>query len=277
MAPKTIFMTGISSGIGFGAAQFFLKQGHIVIGTGRSKDAFKEFGKDLNFKGLILDLKDNNQINDVRSALSEMQISKIDVLINNAGVAMAGPFVDQPFSEIEEILQVNVLSLIRLTQNLMPLIAQPGGRIINLSSVAGENGTPFLSAYCASKHAVEGFSEAIRREFHLIGIKVILIGPGSIRTPIWYKGFESLKVRYEKSKFSKSFSRFIRFAADEEKNGLPVADVVRDLEHAALFDDPKIRYAPVPRKFRNYYLAKLIPKKSIDQIMVNLLGLKESS
>ena len=266
MDQKTIFITGISSGIGLGAAAFFLKQGHTVIGTGRTAGAFKELKQFQKFKGLILDLKDKNQIDQLKSELSKLQITQIDVLINNAGVALAGPFADQPFSEIEETLQVTVLSLMRITQNLIPLLSQPGGRIINVSSVSGQNGTPFLSVYCASKHAVEGFSEALRREMLLLGIKVILIGPGSVRTPIWFKGFEKLKSRYTNSKFEKSFGRFIDFAMNEEKNALPVSDVVDDLEKAALSANPKIRYAPIPRKFRNYYLAKLIPLKMMDRL-----------
>ena len=268
---QTIFITGISSGIGSGAAEFFLKQGHTVVGTARTPEAFNSFKHYPNFKGLILDLKNKTQIEQLKQALSQIQVSKIDVLINNAGIAVAGPFADQDFAEVEETLQVNVLSLMRITQNLIPMMQQPGGRIINISSVSGQNGTPFLAAYCASKHAVEGFSEALRRELILLGIKVILIGPGSIKTPIWFKGFEKLKVRYVGSAFAKSFDRFVDFALNEEKNALPVSSVVDDLEHAALSERPKIRYAPIPRKFRNYYLARFIPKRMMDRLTAKAL------
>ena len=154
MNQKTIFITGVSSGIGFGAAQFFLEHGHTVIGTGRTQEAFKDLKIFPKFKALLLDLKDRNQIDQLTVALMKLQVSKIDVLINNAGVALAGPFADQPFSEIEETLQVNVLALMRITQTLLPVISQPGGRIVNISSVSGQNGTPFLSVYCASKQGI---------------------------------------------------------------------------------------------------------------------------
>lgn len=268
---KTIFITGVSSGIGFGAAEFFLKQGHTVIGTARTPEAFDAFKGHHQFKGLVLDLKNKTQIEQLKQTLSQIQISKIDILINNAGVALAGPFADQDFAEIEETFQVNVLALMRITQNLIPMMQQPGGRIINISSVSGLNGTPFLAGYCASKHAVEGFSEALRRELLLLGIKVILVGPGSIKTPIWFKGFEKLKARYVQSAFAKSFERFVDFALNEEKKALPVSEVVRDLEHAVLADFPKIRYAPIPRKFRNYYLARWIPKRVMDRLSAKAL------
>lgn len=271
---KNIFITGVSSGIGMGAAAFFLKAGHTVIGTYRNKDSITELLAHKNFVGVALDVKDRTQIEKLPQQLATLKIATIDILVNNAGVAMAGPFVDQPFSEIEEIIQVNLLAVMLITQKLIPLLQQPGGRIINISSIAGQNGTPFLSAYCASKHAIEGFSESIRRELHLLGIKVILIGPGSIRTPIWYKGFETFKSAYSQSKYAKAFERFILIASNEEQNGLPVSAVVADIEKAALGASPKIRYAPIPKKTQNYYLTKLIPSILMDRLFVKILGLK---
>ena len=79
---------------------------------------------------------------------------------------------------------------------------------------------------------------------------------------------------YAKSKYAKSFDRFIQFASNEEKNGLPVSAVVSDIESAAFDQCPKIRYAPIPGKFKNYYLAKLIPKATMDRLNVKVLGLK---
>ena len=274
ISTKTILITGVSSGIGMGAADFFLKAGHRVIGTVRKKDNIKELLAHKNFVCLQLDVKDRAQIENLPLELAQQNIKVIDVLVNNAGVAKAGPFADQPFAEIDEIIQVNLLSVMLLTQKLIPLLQQPGGRIINISSVSGQNGTPFLAAYCASKHAIEGFSESLRREMNLLGIKVILIGPGSIRTPIWFKGFEVLKSVYVNSKYAKPFDRFIQFAQNEEKNGLPVSAVVADIESAALDKNPCIRYAPIPKKFKNYYLAKLIPKSTMDRLNVKVLGLK---
>jgi short-subunit dehydrogenase len=272
--PKTIFITGVSSGIGLGVAEFFLKAGHRVVGTVRSRDSIQGLLDYTNFIFLLLDIRNQSQIEQVPGELLKKNVSTIDVLINNAGVAKAGPFLDQPFSEIEEIINVNLVSLMYLTQKLIPMLLQPGGRIINISSVSGQNGTPFLAAYCASKHAVEGFSESLRRELNLLGIKVIVIGPGSIRTPIWFKGFEVLKTVYGKSIYAKAFEKFLLFAANEEKNGLPVSAVVSDVNKAAFDESPHLRYAPIPKKFKNYYLAKLIPKSAMDRLNVKVLGLK---
>lgn len=276
MQPKIIFITGISSGIGRAAAQEFLKSGHFVIGTVRDEISVQDFIKNYSeqFMFLKIDLKNLDSISEVPKLLKQKKIEKIDILINNAGVAVAGPFEFQNFFEVQEIIQLNVLALMRMTQVLISYLRMSeDGRVINISSVAGQNGTPFLAAYCASKHAVEGFSESLRREMNLYNIKVIVIGPGSVKTPIWDKGFEQIKFLYASTPFSKSFEKFIRFAMNEKNKGLDVDVVVRDILHAVNNKKPKIRYAPVPRKLMNYRLPKLVPTCFMDYLTCQLLGL----
>ncbi len=142
-----------------------------------------------------------------------------------------------------------------------------------ISSVSGQNGTPFLAAYCASKHAIEGFSESLRRELHFIGQTVHVVGPGSVKTPIWKKGFEKIQNFYDQSQYAKPFKKFLNFAANEEQNGLEVQFVVDQIMHAATSESARLRYAPIPRKFRNYYLPKLFSKKMMYQITIKALGL----
>ena len=278
---KLIFITGISSGIGKATAEKFLDMGHFVIGTLRTEKEIASYpcasANKSQLKLIPLNLKDLNQVRNLseklRLAILELGFQKMDIVIQNAGMAMAAPYIDQDFSEVEDIITVNVLALMQIAQLVVPLTKQSGGRFIHMSSVSGQNGTPFLAAYCASKHAVEGFSESLRRELNLLGIKVIVIGPGSIQTPIWKKGFEQIRSKYNSSVYATSFSKFINFASNEEKNGLPVSAVVADIIHAATSASPFFRYAPVPRKFQNYYLAKLFPRSFMDRIIIRVLGL----
>ena len=208
-----------------------------------------------------------DQISEISNSLQKNKIEHIDVLINNAGVAVAAPFQFQNFSEVTEIIHVNVLSLMKLTQVLIPFVQKStGGRIINISSVSGKNGTPFLAAYCASKHAVEGFSESLRRELNIYGIKVIIIGPGSVQTPIWDKGFEKIKALYNQTIYKESFEKFISFAMNEKKNALAPEIIVNDIFHASSSKRPKIRYTPVPRKFINYTLQRVLPNFFLDYL-----------
>lgn len=274
---KTIVITGASSGIGKAAAESFLKDGHRVIAVVRTPDLVSDLVLKYQNHFLVYqqDLSQIEKMEGIKSFLIQHQISGIDVLVNNAGVAYAAPFALQEFSEIENVINLNVLSVMKMTQVLIPLLAQNNGRIVNISSVSGENGTPFLASYCASKYAIEGFSESIRRELKIYGITVCIVGPGSVKTPIWQKGFQKIKDKYDQTIYKNSFKKFMEFASNEEMNGLDVNVVVKDIQHAALSNAPKIRYYPIPRKFRNYYLAKLIPKKKMDEINCKILGLGE--
>jgi short-subunit dehydrogenase len=273
---KIVFITGVSSGIGRSAATAFLKKGDFVIGTVRDKNCIQDLTKEYpqNFIPYEIDLINLDQISEISNMLKQKNIQKIDLLINNAGIAIAGPFAYQNFQEIINMMQINVISLMRLTQVLIPLISKSeDGRIINISSVSGQNGTPFLAGYCAAKHAVEGFSESLRREMNLLNIKVILIGPGSVKTPIWDKGFQKVQRLYEHTPFQKSFQKFISFAMNEQKNALDPQVIVDDIFHASFSRYPKIRYAPVPNKILDLFLS-IVPKRMNDFLNFKSLSLE---
>lgn len=272
---KTILITGISSGIGRATAENFLEQGHTVVGSVRDlstvSDLKSKYGARLilwkcNF--LVLE-----EIDSITTVLSENKISHLDVLVNNAGIVAPGPVQFQDFVETQNILKTNVLAVIRITQLMIPYLIPTQGRIINISSISGVSASPFLSSYCASKYAIEGFSESLRREMRLYGIQVSIIGPGSIKTPIWFKGFESIRSAYQSTPYAQSFRRFLDFAANEEQNALPVSAVVQNIQQASFSRCPKIRYAPIPRKFFNSFIPRLLPKVIMDKIMCKALGL----
>ena len=272
---KNILITGASSGIGADAVRTLIAQGFTIVATVRkSEDEIRlseVYGEKI--KVLRLDLTDFSEIEKIPALLKQkFGIEQLYGLLNNAGVALAAPFAQQQFTEIQEIIQLNVLSVMKLTQVLLPLL-KSGSRIVNISSVAGKNAAPFLAIYAASKHAIEGFSEAIRKEFILLGIKVILVAPGSIKTPIWKKGFEVIKDVYKQSVFAEPFSRFMRIAQNAERNALDVSVVSADILAAFTVEHPKVRYAPIPNRFANWYLPMLIPTKMYDYLSAKTLGL----
>lgn len=274
---QNIFITGISSGIGRAAAKHFLSQGDIVIGSVRKlsdvEDLKSEFGSRLIL--WICDFSNLKNINLVTEFFKNNNIQHVDILINNAGIAVAAPFQFQDFSEIENTMNVNVVAVMKLTQILIPYLISSQGRIINISSISGVNGNPFLAGYCASKFALEGFSESLRREMKLHKIHVSIIGPGSIKTPIWFKNFENMKSKYSDTVFSNSFNQFLKIANAAEKKALPVSKVVDCIIHAASSKHPKIRYAPIPQKMLNWYFPRLLPKLIYDYIIVKSLGLQK--
>lgn len=276
---KVLFITGISSGIGFATADFYLKAGWFVVGTYRKSsdgEYFKnQFAK--NFLGIEVDVTDYAKVEQIPQILKQKGIHTIDALVNNAGVAVAGPVEYQSFAEMQNIININVVAVIKMTQVLLPLLknSSVGARIVNISSVSGKNGTPFLGAYCASKHAIEGFSESLRRELNIYAIKVAIVAPGSIKTPIWDKGFEVVAKTFDSTEYKNPFHKFLDFARSEVEHALPVESVVQAINHALTHAAPKFRYAPVPRKFQNWYLPKLFPLKLYDYLTCKALGLNK--
>src|SRR5205085_11519520 len=121
---------------------------------------------------------------------------KLAGLVNNAGIAVAGPVLELAADEFRRQMDVNVIGPIIATQAFGPLLGAdaslngPPGRIVMISSVAGKNGNPLTPAYAASKHAIEGLSESLRRESMLFGIDVVIVAPGAVKTPIWSKAEE---------------------------------------------------------------------------------------
>ncbi len=274
---KKAFITGISTGIGRATAERFLELGWQVIGSARRSSDVEDLQLKYpeQFIVWICDLSSEVQVESLAGFLQSRQINQIDILINNAGVARAAPFEHQNFQEIKNMIQVNVLAVLRVTQIITPFLKSNQGRIINISSVSGKTGTPFLAAYCASKHAIEGFSESLRREMKVYGIKVIIIGPGSVKTPIWSKGFSRNQEGYSNTDFASSFEKFLSFGASEEQNALPVSVVVSDIMHASLSKYPRRRYAPIPRKIRNRYLTQWLPAAVVDYLVCKALDLKK--
>lgn len=272
---KVVLVTGASSGIGADTIRALIENGFSVVATVRKNaDEVKltDLYKD-KIKVIRLDLTDFSEIEKLPERLKrKFGIEQLHGLVNNAGAALAAPFAHQQFSEVQEIIQLNVLSVMKITQVLLPMLKR-GARIINISSISGKTAAPFLAIYAASKHAIEGFSEALRKELILLGIKVIVVAPGSIKTPIWKKGFEAIKDSYKHTVFAEPFERFIKFAMNEEKNALEVTQVSLVIIEALTAVNPKVRYSPIPRKFVNWYLPKFIPTKMYDHLTAKTLGL----
>src|SRR5438128_3456767 len=214
---RSIVITGVSTGIGWASAKLLLDRGFHVFGSVRKQaeaDRLKaEFGA--NFTPLLFDVTDEAAVlaaaREVRSALDGETLAG---LVNNAGIAVAGPVLGLAADDFRREIDVNVIGPIIATQAFGPLLGAdpslkgPPGRIVMISSVAGKNGNPLTPAYSASKHAIEGLSESLRRELMLFGIDVIIIAPGPVKTPIWSKGQQSVNAsRYRNSPYLPAIER----------------------------------------------------------------------
>jgi len=281
---KSVVITGVSTGIGWGATKVLLQQGLRVFGSVRKpQDAAKlsqEFGE--NFVPLIFDVTDENA---VLAAAEQVQTQlngeKLFGLVNNAGIAVAAPLLHLPTAEFRHQLEVNLVSVLIVTKAFVPLLGSDAslkgepGRIINMSSVGGKRGGPFLGAYVASKHGLEGFSETLRRELMLYGIDVIIIGPGAIATPIWDKAEQVDADLYKHTDYYESGRRVQKYMVRDGRKGYPPEKVGEVVWQALTAPKPRVRYAVVPGNPVRNLFQSLLPKRVLDNIIAKRVGFKK--
>lgn len=279
---RSVVVTGTSTGIGWGCAKVLLARGFRVFGSVRKQaDADRlrqEFGA--NFVPLIFDVTDEAAVqaaaSTVRDALGGATLAG---LVNNAGIAVSGPLLELPAADLRRQMEVNVMGPVIVTQAFAPLLGAdpvlkgPAGRIIMISSVAGQNGNPLMSPYATSKHAVEGLSESLRREFMLFGIDVVVIGPGAIKTPIWDKAEAEDLSRYAGSPFASVLQRLLEVMLGLAKTALPAEKVGELVHHVLTTARPRVRYAIVPDPGQQL-IVKLLPKRLVDRLTAQRLGIK---
>ena len=181
---KTWFITGASRGLGVDLSKAALAAGDRVVATGRQRAQVSDsLGPDSDrLLSLALDVTDAGQ---AQAAVGDAvaRFGGIDVLVNNAGYGHLGYFEETTPDDVEAQFDTNVFGLLKVTRAALPVMrAARGGRIFNLSSIAGMRGSEMSSLYCATKWAVEGFSEALALELAPFGIKVTIIEPGPFRT-----------------------------------------------------------------------------------------------
>jgi NAD(P)-dependent dehydrogenase (short-subunit alcohol dehydrogenase family) len=183
---KRAIVTGASSGIGKEVALMLLQAGAQVSLVSRNPDhILRELPTNSNAKGYAIDLSDIAQVKAKMQAIAT-EMGGVDILINNAGMAYIGELIDMPLTEWQKLFDLNLTSVFQCLQVVLPTMrSQKSGTIINVASIAGKQGFPNWGAYCASKFALLGLTQAIAAEEQPHGIKVMSICPGSVDTPLW--------------------------------------------------------------------------------------------
>lgn len=193
-----VIITGASSGIGQATALMLARAGWLTFAGVRTPGAATELsamagavGVGALLRPLLLDVTDDTQIAAAATLVGDECRRRgiaLRGVINNAGIAVVGPLEVVPLDRIRASLTINTVGALAVTRAFLPQLRAARGRVINLSSVSGRVASPFLGAYAASKFALEALSDALRAELRPWGLRVILIEPGPIATPIWEKG-----------------------------------------------------------------------------------------
>lgn len=244
-----ILISGASTGIGKASAIQLARKGHTVWAGVRSQKSFDDLVK-ANVQGLqpvFLDVCDEKSIVNCVSTIKK-QSGILHALVNNAGIAVGGPIEGVSLDDWRLQFETNVFGQIRLIQECLPLLRESKGRIVNVSSIAGKISSPFMGPYSASKFALEAVSDSLRRELYTQGVKVSVVEPGPISTPIWEKsktiGLEKIEAYGPalKKVYGPAMEKFKRQIDLAVKNASPVAVVVKAVEHALTARSPKTRY-----------------------------------
>lgn len=280
-ASKSVMITGASTGIGHASAALLARKGwRVFAGVRKPADAERLSAKlGESVTPVMCDITEDASVRaageTVRAALGEAALSG---LVNNAGVAVAGPLLHLPVEEMQRQLEINVTGQLRVTQAFAPLMGAgedrdgPPGRIVNISSVAGLNATPLVTPYACSKFALEALTQGLRRELMLYGIDVVAINPGPIATPIWDKAEEIDPEQYADTDYDGPIRRILAYMLERGRTGLPPGRVARAIHRSLTAARPKLNTVITPEPVQQWLLGAL-PGRMADRMIAKRLGL----
>lgn len=279
---RSIFVTGASTGIGEAAALHLDRLGYRVFaGVRKADDAEKlrRAGSD-RLVPIFVDVTDEDMIAKAAAQVSEsVGDHGLAGLVNNAGVAVAAPLEFIPISELRRQLDINVIGQIAVTQAFLPLIRQATGRVVFVSSISGRIAAPLLGPYAASKFSLGALADSLRRELLPWDIRVSLVEPGRIETPIWEKSVaaaDALAAQLDpqaQEYYGKAMDAN-RARAMKARGGTPVEVVSRVIEKALTARSPKTRYLVGRDARAGALLASLLPDKWLDAFIARQRGIR---
>ena len=263
-------VVGISSAIGATTASRLADKGFRVFGTSRTPH---RLGQIAGVEPLALDVTDDAS---VRAVVNEVlnQTGQIDVLVNNAGIAVVGAAEESSVAQAQSLFDTNFFGIVRPTNEVLPhMRARRTGRIINISSVLGFLPAPYAALYSASKHAVEGYTESLDHELREYGVRAVLVEPAYTRTD--FAANSSDPDRPDKNYSARRFAARTMVADKISKAELP--DVVAKAAYAAATDKhPRLRYPAGRAAGRLTLLKRIAPAALLDNGIRKEYGLNKS-
>ncbi|MFZ1559593.1 MAG: SDR family NAD(P)-dependent oxidoreductase [Saprospiraceae bacterium] len=279
---KNIFITGVSTGIGYDALTSLVSRGYFVIGTVRKSEDADKLKKEFGDKCIILvfDVRDVDKCTaEIKKVIPKLEKEGLFCLINNAGIAIPGPLQHITEDEFEQQMDVNVKSVRRITNMLLPYLGTDKkytpGKIINISSVSGLFNSPYNGSYCISKHALESMTDVYRRELAMFGIRVSAIQPGPIKTEIWNKSKGTLD-RFKDTAYGELLSSADKMIENAEKSAFDVKVVTDIIINILQSKQPKTKYLIHRKKFLFRLLAFYLPDKLVDKMIAKTLAKKDN-
>ena len=280
---RAVLITGSSTGIGAACALDLDRQGFRVFAGVRSEGDGRRLQEKASQRlvPVMLDVTEGETIHQAAELIRrQMGDRGLAGVVNNAGIAIVGPWELVPLDELRRQLEVNVVGQVAVIQAMLPLLRGARGRIVNIGSLNGRIAAPFFGPYCASKHALEAITDSLRMELRNWGISVSIVEPGNIDTPIWSKTqgtHERLLAEVDPvavSRYADDIEALRKAAHHLAETGMPVEPVALAVRHALTARRPKTHY-PVGGMTRlTMLLAARIPTRWMDRLVCGSLGLR---
>lgn len=283
---KSALITGSSTGIGREAALHLAARGwRVFAGVRKDQDAraLADEAASRRLPGridpLTLDITNPDHIAAAAATIAAAVGSTgLHALINNAGIPIVGPVEAVPLDRWRRQFEVNFFGHIAVTQACLPMLRAARGRIVLVSSIAGLVGQPFLSPYCASKHALEALGDALRIELAPDGVGVTLLEPGAIKTPIWKRGEENTRAVEDSmppdlvARYRDRLERVKKMASDAEAKGLPASACARAIERALTARRAPARIILGTDARLGAFFQRLLPARLFDLVLRRAFG-----
>jgi NAD(P)-dependent dehydrogenase (short-subunit alcohol dehydrogenase family) len=281
-AVKSVLVTGASTGIGRATALHLDAAGwRVFAGVRREEDAasLSEAGSQ-RLVPLMLDVTDTAQIAAAAERIgTEVGTAGLDGLVNNAGIAVPGPLETLPIEDFERQVGVNLTAHVAVTQAILPAIRSARGRIVFITSIGGLMAFPMFGAYHAAKFGLEAVGDVFRRELRPWGIKVAIIEPGSIATPIWERGDAEVDALAERvgeghtELYGEASAAFREVARKTGERGIPPERVAAKIEHALGARRPRTRYLVGADARGQALAARLLHDRLLDWVVARATGM----
>jgi NAD(P)-dependent dehydrogenase (short-subunit alcohol dehydrogenase family) len=283
MSVKHVVITGVSTGIGYGAAVALASDGYHIFGSVRREEDGARLQQELGdcFTPLLFDVTDETAVRAAAAKVGEMVDGRgLAGLVNNAGIAVPGPLMHLSPAEFRRQLEVNLVAVLSVTQAFLPLLGarkdpppdHPPGRIVNVSSVSGHITYPFMVGYSVSKHGLEALSDGWRRELMIYGIDVIVVAPGKVQTPIWDKAEQVDLGQFAATDYAPFLPLLQKTIVRSGRSGMPVARVTAAIREALAHPRPKSRYILARKWFSGWFLPRWLPDRWFDRLIARRAG-----
>jgi NAD(P)-dependent dehydrogenase (short-subunit alcohol dehydrogenase family) len=272
-----VLVTGSSTGIGYATATLLAREGYLVFAGVRTQaDAERVEGAHKNIRAVMLDVRHRTDIVESIVRIEESGV-ELYAVVNNAGIAVAGPLEYLPIDEVHRQFDVNVFGALAVTQAALPLLRRRRGRIVFMSSVSGQIAPPLLGPYAASKFAIEAFADSLRMELAPFGVSVSVVQPGNVKTPIWEKGRrekDELTARmpaHAHAQYGAAIENLVRITEREERTGIEADAVAQTVLLILRSKRPRARYAVGSPPGWQRRMAALLPEHLRDRLIARSL------